>query len=83
MTPEEVVEKIKELLNAAGYTDHLMAFIIPEHEEKKAALVTVVHMSRFNALHVLTELANKMPDIFSAVVISHLEKIKDIDPKTN
>ena len=80
---DELVKRVQDMLEAEGFKDHILAFIVPENEERKTALALAVHMTRFNALHVLNELADKMPDVFSSVVIHQMEKMKAIDPKSN
>lgn len=76
MSPDELIKKIQELLRENGYEDHIISFIIPEREGQKAALAMIVHMTRVNALHALTEMADKMPDVFSAVVVNQLGKMR-------
>ena len=76
MSPDEINAKIKAMLDEAGYKDHMVAYIIPPKDGKEKSLAMMVHMTQVNALHLITELARKLPDLFNMVVLDQF--VKDV-----
>jgi hypothetical protein len=74
MSPDEINVKIKAMLDEAGYKDHMVAYIIPPKDDKEKLLAMMVHMTQVNALHLITELARKLPALFNMVVMNQIVK---------
>lgn len=72
MSPDEINAKIKAMLDEAGYSEHIVSYIIPPKDGVGTSLSMMVHMTQINALHLIAELARKLPALFNMVVMDQL-----------